>query len=126
MDGASLAADTLLEFEPVWGEAPLSIDRGEWAGPGGSTFTFTRLDLLLSGVALLQEEGHWLESRDWFAFLSAGQKKLRARLEGTPAHTFKGIRFSVGPAPAVNSSDPTQYPPGHALHPQQNRLLPCC
>jgi cytochrome c peroxidase len=115
------AADTELEFEPAWGGQSLYLNR-EYVAPGGARFTFSRLDLLVADIALLKEDGTWLESRDWVAFLSLGQHRLRATLEGVPAQPFQKIRFSVGLRREANLSDPNQYPPGHALHPQENGL----
>jgi cytochrome c peroxidase len=118
---AGRAADTTLEFEPAWGDQPLHLNR-EYRAPDGSRFTFSRLDLLVADIALLKDDGTWLESRDWVAFLSLGQNRLRATLEGMPAQPFQKLRLSVGLRRELNLSDPNQYPPGHALHPQENGL----
>ncbi len=79
----------------------------------------TRLDCLLSGLALKRQDGSWLESRDWFAFFSADKAKARARAEATgiPKETFTAIRFSVGVPAAANGTDPASWPPEHALNP---------
>ena len=114
--------DTILEFQPTWAGSPMRIDQPSGGAWDDSTYQLSRLDLLLSDIALLRDDGTWVESRDWYAFLSAGQNKLRARLEGMPAAAFRRIRFSVGLPPAVNSGDPHQYPSGHPLHPQENGL----
>lgn len=115
------AVDTILEFEPAWGDHPLLLDQ-EYHAADGSRFSFSRLDLLVTDIALLKDDGAWLESRDWVAFLSLGRNRWRATLEGMPAQRFQKVRLSVGLRPEVNSSDPNQYPPGHALHPQENGL----
>ncbi len=116
------AGDTVIEFTPVWGAAPLRVDRDQFSDTNGSTYTVSRLDFLVSDIALQREDGAWLESGGWQAFLSVGGDKLRAVMEGVPEMPFKRIRFAVGLSPEVNSSDPNQYPSGHPLHPQENGL----
>ena len=82
----------------------------------------TRLDWLLSGLALQKEDGTWMESKDWFAYLSAGGGRQTAKVSGVPAGEYKGIRFRIGVDESTNKSDPNDYPPGHALNPQVNGL----
>lgn len=82
----------------------------------------TRLDFLLSGLALKKEDGSWLESQDWFAYLSATTGRLNASGTGTPDGRYTAIRFHVGVNEEVNKADPNRYPPGHALNPQVNGL----
>ena len=82
----------------------------------------TRLDFLLSGLALRRQDGTWLESRDWFAYLSAAAGRLTAQGAGIPAGGYTGIRFRVGVDEATNKSDPHRHAPEHALNPQVNGL----
>jgi len=82
----------------------------------------TRLDCLLSGLALQKEDGTWMESKDWFAYLSAGAGRQTAKVSGMPAGEYKGIRFRIGVDEGTNQSDPNGYAPGHALNPQVNGL----
>ena len=83
----------------------------------------SRLDFLLSGLALRKKDGSWAESRDWFAFLSAAPgKSMTAEGWGTPAGEYTGLRFRIGVDEAANKADPSTFPPGHALNPQVNGL----
>ncbi|MDB6004434.1 MAG: hypothetical protein JWR15_1421, partial [Prosthecobacter sp.] len=82
----------------------------------------TRLDCLLSGLALQRLDGTWVESRDWFAYLSVAAGRLTAKGSGIPAGDYKGIRFRIGVDEATNKSDPNRYAPEHALNPQVNGL----
>ncbi len=82
----------------------------------------TRLDFLLSGLALQKENGTWLESQDWFAYLSAGSGRMAASGTGTPEGKYTAIRFRIGVDEAVNRSDPHRYAPDHALNPLVNGL----
>lgn len=96
----------------------LNEPRAELAGA-----RVTRLDFLLSGLALRRSDGSWLESEDWFAYLSAAPgKSLRAEGTGTPEGEYTGIRFHIGVNEAVNKADPHGYSPDHALNPQVNGL----
>ena len=114
------AANLRLEFRPVVGTEPLRM--GE-ALPLPSAPRVTRLDLLLSGLALRRADGSWLESADWFAFLSAREGgSLTAEGTGTPEGDYTGIRFRIGVDESINKSDPNVFPPGHPLNPHVNGL----
>ena len=82
----------------------------------------TRLDCLLSGLALQKLDGTWLESRDWFAYLSAAAGRMTAQGSGIPSGEYRGIRFRIGVDEVTNKSDPNRYTPDHALNPQVNGL----
>ncbi|OYW75943.1 MAG: hypothetical protein B7Z37_11120 [Verrucomicrobia bacterium 12-59-8] len=88
----------------------------------GLAVRLTRMDFLLSGLALQRQDGTWLESQDWFAYLSAATGRLTAQGSGIPAGHYKGIRFRIGVDEATNKSDPHRYAPDHALNPQVNGL----
>jgi hypothetical protein len=82
----------------------------------------TRLDWLVSGLALQRKDGSWAEGREWFGFLSAADGRLHVDADGVPAEEFRAIRFVVGVDPATDKADPAQWPPEHALNPAVNRL----
>ncbi len=111
-----------LEIEPT--RSGKSLAAAEKAGSSATTspLTVSRLDFLLSGLALRDDAGKWIESRDWFAFFSLEKGRLRAEATGTPAGRLTALRFNVGVPASVNEADPAQWEPGHALHPQTNGL----
>lgn len=82
----------------------------------------TRLDCLLSGLALQKKDGTWLESKDWYAYLSTTAGRLTAKVAGMPEGEYKGIRFRIGVDEATNKSDPNGYAANDALNPQVNGL----
>ncbi len=82
----------------------------------------SRMDFLLSEMALQDLSGKWLPSADWFAFISAKEKLLHADTLGSPQGEFKAIRFRVGVDEKTDYADPTQWPPGHPLHPDVNHM----
>jgi len=109
-DGLVPGSVLRLELEPE-----MMINRPE-------SIEVTRLDFLLSALALQRTDGTWVESRDWYAYLSAKEKgRQRAEADGVPAGDFKAIRFAVGVDDRTNRAEPNA-PVGHALHPEVNHL----
>lgn len=102
-----------IEVSPVWGREALVAG----GALPGTTVKVSRLDFLLSKLALKRGDGSWLESQDWFAIYRLEQGKLSADADGLPEEKFTAIRFDVGVPPAVNAGNPAQWPAGHALHP---------
>ena len=87
---------------------------------GGSEIT--RLDWLVSGLALQRKDGSWAEGSDWFGFLSKAEGRFQVDADGVPAEDFRAIRFRVGVDAATDKGDPAQWPAGHALNPTVNHL----
>lgn len=109
-----------LEVEPVWNQVPLGDHREPRVGAeaeAGLNVSVTRLDFLMSKLALKKEDGSWVESADWQAFFSLEKGRLRAKAEGVPAGKFTAIRFDVGVPPGPDQADPNLLPPDHPLHP---------
>ena len=105
-----------LEIEPEW--------RGHGLNPGSQIkgshlegLSVSRLDGLLSELALQRSDGTWMQSGQWQVFFSLERGRLSASADGLPAEKFKAIRFRVGLDPATDKSDPQTWPPSHALHP---------
>lgn len=114
-----MAQELRLEFRPVAQRQALRLN--EVLGPQTSV-RVTRLDFLLSGLALRKQDGTWLESRDWFAYLSTASGRMTAQGTGTPAGEYTAVRFRIGVNEAVNKADPNRHAPDHALNPQVNGL----
>ncbi|MSU61456.1 MAG: hypothetical protein EXS31_03510 [Pedosphaera sp.] len=105
-----------LEIEPVWRAAPLSFGR-EVSGWQGKRLSISRLDGLLSQLAIQRVDGTWQESDKWQVFLCAKTGRLTAVADGLPAEEFKAIRFRVGLDSTTDASLPEQWPAGHSLNP---------
>ena len=105
-----------LEIAPVWNGQPLVI--GEPLGSHVNKMAISRLDGLLSDLALQRTNDTWLKSDRWNAFISLEKGRLSAIADGLPAEEFKAIRFRVGVDASTDSSDPQQWPPDHPLHPE--------
>jgi cytochrome c peroxidase len=117
LSGAQTAPVTRLEITPVLNGEPLGKDAWQ-----DERFAVTRLDYLLSALALQNEDGTWLESEDWHGFLSLEKNRTRVEATGLPARKFRAIRFDVGLDAKTNKGDPTIYAPDHPLHPELNGL----
>lgn len=116
------ARDIGIEVLPYWGARPLLLTTEQGTDASGATVTVSRLDFLLSGVALQGEDGSWWEPKDWFACVRSDPGKYAALLEGVPSRKYTGIRFNVGVDPLANATDPATRAPGHPLHPLVNGL----
>ncbi|MBK8040365.1 MAG: cytochrome C peroxidase [Verrucomicrobiaceae bacterium] len=92
------------------------------AAEGASGSRVTRLDTLLSGLAVKKADGAWLDSQDWFAHLSFGGGKTTAEGSGMPAGHYTAVRFRLGVEEKINQMDPNVFPPDHPLNPQVNGL----
>jgi cytochrome c peroxidase len=105
-----------LEIEPQWRGKPLVLGN-QLSDSKVAKFSISRLDGLLSDLALQRSDGSWLKSGEWHVFISAEKGRLAAIADGLPAEEFKAIRFRVGVDAATDATDPAKWPPEHPLHP---------
>jgi cytochrome c peroxidase len=110
-----------LQWQPVAGPAPLALHEKFTRPPNGAV-ALSRLDLLLSGLALQRADGSWLESRGWYAFLSTAGNRLTSSADGIPEEEFRAIRFRVGIDAATNHADPNQHGPESPLNANLNAM----
>lgn len=111
------AGELDLEFIPLAGDVAL---------PAGSAFdttangrlTVSRLDFLVTGLALQREDGTWIESApDWVDFVSLGKRRLTVKTTGVAEADYQRIRFRIGVTPETDRQDVSSFAPGHPLHP---------
>ena len=105
-----------LEIEPEWQGKTLVLDQ-KLSGARVDGISVSRLDGLLSHLALQRLDGSWLESDQWHVFFSAEKQRLSALADGLPPQEFKAIRFCVGVDAKTDASDPQIWPAEHPLHP---------
>jgi len=105
-----------LEIEPEWQGSAL-VPGSKLPSPHVADLSISRLEGLLSQLALQRADGTWLESGQWHVFVSAEKRRLSAMADGLPAQEFKAIRFRVGLDAQTDASDPETWPPEHPLHP---------
>jgi cytochrome c peroxidase len=116
------AASLQLEVQPRFGSAALEFDRVGLRTLANQTISVTRLDFLISGVALRREDGDWLNILQSEAYVGGREGRTHFELNDVPAGKYSAIRFLVGLEPALNKADPAQYPAGHPLNPEVNGL----
>jgi cytochrome c peroxidase len=111
-----------VDFLPQFNGAPLVFDSLANQTAGGQNISVTRLDFLLSDIALHRADGTWIEQKDWFAFIGARDGRTNVTLENIPAGNYDHVRFHIGLEPAVNHGNAAQWPAGHPLNPEVNGL----
>jgi cytochrome c peroxidase len=116
------AADLRVDFLPQFNGTPLVFDSLTNQTASGQAISVTRLDFLLSDIALRRADGTWIGKSDWFAFIAARDGKTNFTLENIPAGNYDRIRFHIGLEPAINHGDAAQWPAGHPLNPEVNGL----
>ncbi|HZM01488.1 MAG TPA: MbnP family protein [Candidatus Saccharimonadales bacterium] len=116
------AADLELSIAPQFNGAPLVFDSLVQRTAAGQTISITRLDAMLSDIALRRTDGIWIGQSDWFACMSAREGKTNFILAGIPLGTYDRLRFHIGLAPQINHGDAAQWPAGHPLNPGVNGL----
>lgn len=112
------AARLDLVFSPQWSGRPLEFDTRTLVTAGGQTVSVTRLDFLLSRLALRRaEDGLRIEATNQAVYVGTRDGLLTATIDGLPEGRYDGLLFTVGLPPALNDADPATFPPGHPLHP---------
>ena len=97
--------------------APLLLDSLRYTNAAGETFSITRCSFLLSGFALQQADGTWLELPGHIAWMDAERRRLETELSNIPAGKYQALRFYLGLDPATNAAAPAQYASDHPLNP---------
>ena len=116
------ASDLRVDFVPRFNGVPLVFDSLANQTAGGQKISVTRLDFLLSDVALRRADGTWIEQKNWFAFIGARDGKTNFTLENIPGGNYDRIRFHIGLEPAINHGDAAQWPADHPLNPEVDHL----
>lgn len=106
-----------LEFRPHDGGKALAKG-GTFSGAANGDLTLSRLDFLVTGLALQKTDGTWINAApDWVDFVSTGKRRLTVRCDGVAEADYQRIRFRIGVDPATDLTDPAIYAPDHPLHP---------
>jgi cytochrome c peroxidase len=121
---ATHAAASSLEIiiEPVFQGEPLRLDSLCYPNAAGETLSVTRLSYLLSGFALEQTDGQWVELPGTLAWMDSASRRNSVLLDQLPGTTYRSIRFHIGPDPTANATDVAKFPAGHPLNPNLNGL----
>jgi len=101
---------------------PLAPGGSSGTNTAGQEFSVSRLDLLLSGFALRNEAGEWLEFPEAFAFVSAADAPAAGFRVEVPAGRYDRMRVRVGVPPDRNHADVGSFAADHPLNPNVNGL----
>lgn len=115
-------ANVEVRILPRFNHAPLVFDSVTNQTAAGQTISVTRLDFLLSDIALRRADGEWMERTNWVAYISAREGRTSFALPGIPAGNYDRVRFHIGLEPRINHADAAQWPAEHPLSPQVNGL----
>ncbi|MDB6017521.1 MAG: hypothetical protein JWR19_2010 [Pedosphaera sp.] len=119
-DGAS--ANLKFQIVPQFNGASLAFDSLTNATTAGQRISVTRLDFLLSNIALHRPDGTWVAQTNWFAYVSAREGKTRFELNNIPTGNYDRVRFLIGLTPEINHKDAAEFPATHPLNPDVNGL----
>ncbi len=111
-----------IEIHPRFASSPLTFDSLANTNAAGRRLSVTRLDFLLSNIALHRSGSTWLEQPEWAAYLSARDGRAAFQLANLPGGRFDRIRFSIGIPARQNHADPAPLAPEHPLNPNLNGL----
>jgi cytochrome c peroxidase len=118
--GATVSLE--VSVTPQFNGAPVIFDVLTNRTSARQTISVTRLDFLLSDIALRRADGVWVGQKNWFAFISAREGKTNFALQNIPAGNFDRMRFHIGLEEEINHGDAAQWPAGHPLNPGANHL----
>lgn len=116
------AASLQITFAPRFNGAPLIFDSLTDQTASGQTISVTRLDFLVSNLALHRANGQWLAPSNQFGFISAREGRTNFTVENVPPGNFDRLRFQIGVSPIINHADNAQWPAGHPLNSEVNHL----
>jgi cytochrome c peroxidase len=118
--GATVSLE--VSVAPQFNGAPLEFNVVTNRTAAGQTVSVTRLDFLLSDMALRRADGVWVGQKNWFSFLSAVEGKTNFALRNIPPGNYDRLRFRIGLEPSINHGDAAQWAAGHPLNPAVNHL----
>lgn len=120
--GRALSANLEVKIIPRFDGVPLVFDSVTNQTAARQKISVTRLDFLLSDIALRRTDGEWIERTNWFVYVSGREGRTRFGLEDVPAGNYGRLRFHIGLQPQFDHADAAQWPAGHPLNPQVNGL----
>jgi cytochrome c peroxidase len=119
---SATASNLRVDFAPQFNGGSLSFDALTNHIFSGQKISVTRLDFLVSGFALRETNGIWIEKKNFYAFIGARDGKTNFILENIPPGNYDAIRFQIGLPPEINHGDVAQWPANHPLNPDVDGL----
>ena len=115
-------SEVTVSIVPSFRGRPLVFDQACATNAAGQAIAVTRLDMLLSGIAVRRKDGTWLEKHNWFAYLNGRTGRTNFVLRGLPAGAYDRLRFNIGVPLELNHANPSQWDSSHPLNPLVNGL----
>lgn len=112
----------LVEVQPRFANAPLMFDAMTNVTAAGQTVSVTRLDFLLSNIALRRADGTWFTLTNRFGYISGRERRTMVALPSLPPGDYGRIRFHVGVPERENHANPGALAASHPLNPNVNGL----
>jgi cytochrome c peroxidase len=119
---AGLGASLQVEITPKFSGENLQPGSLRYETFAKESFSITRVSYLLSGIALQQSDGRWLELSNRFAWLDMQANRSSFRLDDLPPDSYRSIRFYCGLDEADNHAEIATFPADHPLNPNVNGL----
>jgi cytochrome c peroxidase len=116
------ASDLEVVIAPRLNGAPLVFDSLNNKTAGGQKISVTRLDFLVSDVALRRVNGTWIGQTNVFAYICAREGRTHFSVTNISSGIFDRIRFHIGLPAGINQADAARWPANHPLNPDVNRL----
>ncbi|MEY2409819.1 MAG: cytochrome c peroxidase, partial [Verrucomicrobiota bacterium] len=119
---SATAAGLAIEVDARFNGAPLNFDAPVHLTGHGQRISVTRLDFLLSNLALHRKSGDWVQATNWFGYVSLRECRTNLCAPEIPSGTYDRVRLDIGVSSAENHANPAAYPAGHSLNPIFNGL----
>lgn len=117
-----LGASLEITITPKFAGDVIQPDALRYENSAQESFSITRVSCLLTGFALQQADGAWLEFTNEVAWFDLERGRSAPRIAGVPAGEYRSLRFYLGPDEKRNHADPAQFPADHPLNPNLNGL----
>lgn len=108
--------DLFLKINPKIDKDPLVLEAGKYVAWNSVPFNITRLQYYVSQIVITHDGGKQTPALD--VYLLTTPKTLVYSLGNYDIQNVESIEFYIGVNSKVNHTDPTVYPPGHPLGPQ--------
>jgi cytochrome c peroxidase len=117
-----LASSLEIVIRHTFNGEPLQLGAVRYQNAARESFSVTRVSYLLSGFALEQGDGLWLEFSNTVAWVDVEKGRASLRVPEIPPGLYRSLRFHVGLEESVNHANPAQFTADHPLNPNLNGL----
>src|SRR3954464_1756572 len=111
-----------IEFVSQFAESPLALGSLTHTNASGQLLSITRLDFLVSNIAVRRADGLWYFPSNSVGYISATEGHTVFEALNIPQGGYRSVRFNVGLPAKENHKDAAGFPSGHPLNPIVNGL----